>query len=345
MSDGNGSATFDKGWVEPVPGWCKTPHKLFTYPGLNTAEKWLLVWLWSHEASFLRSMTTNRIVSVFGRSARSIWLGSLEREGFLVRTRPNRRKPAVFVLTPKWGEMLGPHEWPSDDTQESPGSSEQKIGSLESPGSSEQKIGSLSYRKSIHSVTKNRFTQLQKTGSLLEEDREEEKEEENTYASEVSEHSDTLPDSSSSSPKGKEMCVPPNLKSEKNSKSKVARETREQREERFEKFWKSYPRKIGKPAALKAWESLLKADPSQIDEIRAGAKYWFPIYSERPPEFVPHASTWLNGRRYLERDDVGPDGATATQRRSPDGWLEVLKTYNGVTEWILTTLLYDDVQL
>ena len=114
MSDGNGSATFSRAdFVEPASGYGKCPNKLFTYPGLNASEQGLLVWLWSLDDEVLRDMTTNRIVSVFGRTARDKWLPSLEREGFVDRTWPNRRKPAVFVLTAKWEELFGAHEWVS----------------------------------------------------------------------------------------------------------------------------------------------------------------------------------------------------------------------------------------
>jgi uncharacterized protein YdaU (DUF1376 family) len=64
----------------------------------------------------------------------------------------------------------------------------------------------------------------------------------------------------------------------------------------FDMFWNLYPRKIGKVAALKAWfkqspdiDLVLKALEWQIE-----SKQWF------KSEFIPHASTWINGSRWLD---------------------------------------------
>lgn len=63
----------------------------------------------------------------------------------------------------------------------------------------------------------------------------------------------------------------------------------------FDEFWAIYPRKIGKGQALKAFRAALKK--TDAETITAAVKS-YPWPSER--EFIPHASTWLNGERWAD---------------------------------------------
>lgn len=59
----------------------------------------------------------------------------------------------------------------------------------------------------------------------------------------------------------------------------------------FETFWKAYPRKVGKGAALAAWQKARKlAEPARI--VASLDRKW--------PEqkFIPHPATFLNQRRW-----------------------------------------------
>ena len=66
----------------------------------------------------------------------------------------------------------------------------------------------------------------------------------------------------------------------------------------FDTFWNEYPRKIGKAAALKAW---IKHKPD-IDLVLKALEWqkksaqWF----KNNGLYIPHASTWLNGSRWLD---------------------------------------------
>lgn len=66
-------------------------------------------------------------------------------------------------------------------------------------------------------------------------------------------------------------------------------------------FWDSYPRKVGKGQARKAWKTALtKAAPA---DIIAGAQR----YRDDPgrdPKFTAHPSTWLNGERWTDQAAV-----------------------------------------
>lgn len=74
----------------------------------------------------------------------------------------------------------------------------------------------------------------------------------------------------------------------------------------FSLFWQQYPRKVSKPAALKAYRAAMKdVDRGAVAaEIMAGLQPWIRFWSARgEPEFIPHPSTWLNGHRW---QDVAP---------------------------------------
>ncbi len=73
----------------------------------------------------------------------------------------------------------------------------------------------------------------------------------------------------------------------------------------FVDFWSAYPRKVAKAAALKAWKRVATSEAIR-DEIMAGLgraiKLWeskdFKRNSHLELQFIPHASTWLTGRRW-----------------------------------------------
>ena len=65
----------------------------------------------------------------------------------------------------------------------------------------------------------------------------------------------------------------------------------------FEMFWETYPRKVGKGAALRAWKKA-KAKRGAV-AIQCALEAWLAsgaVPSEA--QYVPHASTWLNQARY-----------------------------------------------
>jgi hypothetical protein len=79
--------------------------------------------------------------------------------------------------------------------------------------------------------------------------------------------------------------------------------------ERFEEFWQAYPRKVGKPAALKAWKRIRNATP---ETVIAGVQPWSSSWTAMKTDikFVPHPATWLNDRRWEDT----PAAATSIVR-------------------------------
>ncbi len=68
----------------------------------------------------------------------------------------------------------------------------------------------------------------------------------------------------------------------------------------FDAFWAAYPRKVAKASALKAWKKACTGEAIK-DEIMRVLKEQLPALYERSGkdrQFIPHAATWLNGRRW-----------------------------------------------
>ena len=65
----------------------------------------------------------------------------------------------------------------------------------------------------------------------------------------------------------------------------------------FDRFWKSYPRKVSKKTAQKAFAKALKVASADeiiraVEEQRGGL--------DRDQQFIPHAATWLNAERWTD---------------------------------------------
>lgn len=72
----------------------------------------------------------------------------------------------------------------------------------------------------------------------------------------------------------------------------------------FETFWSAYPRKVGKVAAMKAWGRNGRPELSVIlsaVEAQKSSDQW----RKDGGRFIPHPSTWLNGRRWQDELRVG----------------------------------------
>lgn len=71
----------------------------------------------------------------------------------------------------------------------------------------------------------------------------------------------------------------------------------------FDGFWKAYPRKVGKLAAMKAYQRARTI--ATAEEIAAGVE----LYRQHLPEdirYVPHAATFLNQGRWMDEYEQLP---------------------------------------
>jgi len=82
-------------------------------------------------------------------------------------------------------------------------------------------------------------------------------------------------------------------------------------EERFERFWQTYPRKVGKDAAKRAFEKR-KPDERLLAAMLAAVALQSQTdeWRKEGGQFIPHPATWLNQGRW--QDEVaGPEVTNA----------------------------------
>lgn len=88
-------------------------------------------------------------------------------------------------------------------------------------------------------------------------------------------------------------------------------ESAKKKEDRFPEFWKVYPKKAGKPGAMKSWARAIKAgaDPQEI--IDGARRYARSEAVERG--FVKHPQGWLTDERW--KDEIAPPPSQAPATR------------------------------
>lgn len=85
----------------------------------------------------------------------------------------------------------------------------------------------------------------------------------------------------------------------------------------FDRFWALYPRKVGKSAAEKAWAKI-KVTADLFDLMAKSLAAWTVStdWTKDGGQFIPHAATWLNGKRW-EDELPAPAGASQASARRP----------------------------
>jgi uncharacterized protein YdaU (DUF1376 family) len=92
----------------------------------------------------------------------------------------------------------------------------------------------------------------------------------------------------------------------------------------FDEFWQAVPRKVAKPAAMKAYRAALgKAAP---DVILAGIVAYAAASKGKDPQFVAHPASWLNSERWA--DDLSPPDGRTWRDKPESEW-----TNKDRTEW------------
>ena len=80
----------------------------------------------------------------------------------------------------------------------------------------------------------------------------------------------------------------------------------------FSAFWVRWPRKVAKLEAQKAWNQTVTEEDEEA--IQKALDWPIPIFERRDPERIPHAATWIRGRRW---DDEPPAPPKPTMTRNP----------------------------
>lgn len=76
----------------------------------------------------------------------------------------------------------------------------------------------------------------------------------------------------------------------------------------FPEFWDAWPRKVGRGQAEKAYRTARKS--ASHEQIMAGLSAQLPALAAREAKFRPHASTWLNGKRWEDEAEAVEPAAT-----------------------------------
>lgn len=102
----------------------------------------------------------------------------------------------------------------------------------------------------------------------------------------------------------------------------------------FDDWWGVYPRKVGKQKAEKAYGVARRngVTPEQLhDGLVASVAQW--RRERRPPDKVPHPTTWLNEGRW--DDDYNPASTPATQHRAlteAEEWKRMKSMVGGIVD-------------
>lgn len=84
----------------------------------------------------------------------------------------------------------------------------------------------------------------------------------------------------------------------------------------FEDVWSTYPRKVSKRVALKAWMALTTQEKTDAAmALPNHIRHWKVSGTERV--FIPHFSTWLRQARW--EDELEPEDLEV-QEKQPDWW-------------------------
>jgi hypothetical protein len=73
----------------------------------------------------------------------------------------------------------------------------------------------------------------------------------------------------------------------------------------FDMFYEAYPRKVGKPAAVKAFAKC-KADEALVDQMIEAIEQQkkTPQWSKDEGQYIPHPASWLNNERWCDTLDA-----------------------------------------
>jgi hypothetical protein len=91
----------------------------------------------------------------------------------------------------------------------------------------------------------------------------------------------------------------------------------------FDRFWASYPKRVGKHAARRAWQTHARTTPLEtILTALAAQAEWL---GREGGKFIPNPATWLNQRRWEDAPPTPPRPGDDRTRRNIGGvmaWLE-----------------------
>lgn len=118
-------------------------------------------------------------------------------------------------------------------------------------------------------------------------------------------------------------------KSKKKNQSQEQIHSSSSNDDGFEQFWGTYPRKVGKQAAVKAYKNALKH--TQPETILTALHLYKLATRDKDPQYIAHPATWLNQHRWLD------EHPTQTEPTTPQAALPPTYCGNCYHGWIETT--------
>jgi|LakMenE18May11ns_1017448.scaffolds.fasta_scaffold9959000_27 hypothetical protein len=97
--------------------------------------------------------------------------------------------------------------------------------------------------------------------------------------------------------------------------------------EEFDSFYSSYPKKVAKPNARKAWDK----NKCNLEQVLPALEKHKKTWSD--PQFIPHPATWLNQRRWEDETIVKQESSAPKGRMTPaeavrqNGWTDEFWTW------------------
>lgn len=92
----------------------------------------------------------------------------------------------------------------------------------------------------------------------------------------------------------------------------ASRSGQPQEPEAFDGFWQAYPRRVGRKAAVRAWDKALK-DGVPPQRIVSAAEAYARERHGQPTQYTKHPATWLNGGHYDDEPAASEPGQARHQ--------------------------------
>ncbi|ACT00261.1 replication protein [Paenibacillus sp. JDR-2] len=111
---------------------------------------------------------------------------------------------------------------------------------------------------------------------------------------------------------------------------KILKKSIKEKESMFENFWSVYPRRVSRQQALITWNKHCKDPNFDPDLVIANTVNFTETHKliQTKPNFILHASTYLNQKRYEDYPTVDPEGIAASNNKF-DSNLDFLKNQLG----------------
>lgn len=88
----------------------------------------------------------------------------------------------------------------------------------------------------------------------------------------------------------------------------------------FDLFWSTYPRKMARRDAIRAWAKLSPSDQElALSALPLYIQYWAATATEK--QFIPYPATWLNGHRFHDELEMPKPKSDPSWRQSEAGIL------------------------